>query len=122
MKTVDDVMDFHRVFRLPVGTSSFEKDEERRELRRDLIEEECEEFVDAIDMGDPSAAFDAIIDLIYVATGAAVEWGWDLEEAWDRVQASNMSKLDADGNPILREDGKVLKGPNFEPPYLDDLV
>ena len=48
--------------------------------------------------------------------------GWDLDTAMDRVHQSNMSKLGEDGNPILRDDGKVLKGPNYEPPYFEDLV
>ncbi len=48
--------------------------------------------------------------------------GWDLDKAMDLVHESNMSKLDEDGNPIYREDGKVLKGPNYKPPNLEDLV
>ena len=48
--------------------------------------------------------------------------GWDLDEAMNRVHLSNMSKLDEEGKPILREDGKVLKGPNYTPPNLEDLV
>jgi predicted HAD superfamily Cof-like phosphohydrolase len=48
--------------------------------------------------------------------------GWNLDEALDRVHRSNMSKLDVDGQPIYRADGKVLKGPNYQPPNLSDLV
>ena len=48
--------------------------------------------------------------------------GWDLDGAMDRVHKSNMSKLDENGIPILREDGKVLKGPNYKPPNLEDLI
>jgi predicted HAD superfamily Cof-like phosphohydrolase len=47
---------------------------------------------------------------------------WDIEQALRRVHASNMSKLGEDGKPIYREDGKVLKGPNYQPPDLSDLV
>ena len=52
----------------------------------------------------------------------AVALGLPVQEAFNRVHASNMSKLDEDGNPIYREDGKVMKGPNYKPPYLEDLV
>jgi len=63
-----------------------------------------------------------LADLVYVCYQYAENLGWDLDEAMDRVHQSNMSKLDADGNPIYREDGKVLKGENYTPPNLTDLV
>ena len=62
-----------------------------------------------------------LADLVYVAFQFAAAAGWELDEALDRVHASNMSKL-VDGKPLKREDGKVLKGPNYKPPYLSDLV
>ena len=63
-----------------------------------------------------------IADLVYVCYQYAENQGWDLDEALHRVHESNMSKLDEDGNPIFRKDGKVLKGPNYAPPNLEDLV
>ena len=63
-----------------------------------------------------------LADLVYVCYQYAANMGWDLDEAMYRVHESNMSKLDEDGNPIYREDGKVLKGPNYKPPNLEDLV
>ena len=63
-----------------------------------------------------------LADLVYVAYQYAENLGWDLDEALDRVHKSNLSKLDENGNPIYREDGKVLKGPNYQPPNLTDLV
>ena len=63
-----------------------------------------------------------LADLVYVCYQYAENQGWDLDEALDRVHKSNMSKLDEDGNPIFRKDGKVLKGPNYAPPNLEDLV
>ena len=63
-----------------------------------------------------------IADLVYVCYQYDVNMGWDLDEALHRVHESNMSKLDEDGKPIYREDGKVLKGPNYAPPNLEDLV
>jgi|TARA_B100000959_G_scaffold185860_1_gene194351 predicted HAD superfamily Cof-like phosphohydrolase len=63
-----------------------------------------------------------LADLVYVCFQYAENMGWDLDEAMNRVHLSNMSKLDEEGNPIYREDGKVLKGPNYEPPTLTDLL
>ena len=63
-----------------------------------------------------------LADLVYVCYQFAANMNWDLDEAMHRVHESNMSKLDEYGKPILREDGKVLKGPLYQPPNLEDLV
>ena len=63
-----------------------------------------------------------LADLVYVCYQYAANLGWDLDEAMYRVHESNMSKLDDNGKPIYRDDGKVLKGPNYAPPNLNDLV
>ena len=63
-----------------------------------------------------------LADLVYVCYQYAENMKWDLDEAMHRVHESNMSKLDENGEPIYREDGKVLKGPNYKPPNLSDLV
>ena len=63
-----------------------------------------------------------LADLVYVCYQYAENMGWDLDEAMYRVHESNMSKLDEEGKPIYREDGKVLKGPNYKQPQLEDLV
>ena len=63
-----------------------------------------------------------LADLVYVCYQYAENQRWDLDEALDRVHKSNMSKLDTNGQPIFRQDGKVLKGPNYAPPDLKDLV
>lgn len=63
-----------------------------------------------------------LADLQYVLSGFAVTLGLPLEEAFYRVHKSNMSKLGEDGKPVYRDDGKVLKGPNYQPPNLEDLV
>ena len=70
----------------------------------------------------PAEALKELADLVYVAYQYANNMGWDLDEALHRVHLSNMSKLDDNGKPIYREDGKVLKGPNYKPPTLTDLV
>ena len=69
-----------------------------------------------------SEALKELADLVYVCYQYAENMGWLLDEALDRVHKSNMSKLDTEGKPIYREDGKVLKGPNYKPPILTDLV
>ena len=70
----------------------------------------------------PSEALKELADLVYVCYQYADNMNWFLDEALDRVHKSIMSKLDDDGHPIYRDDGKVLKGPNYKPPNLTDLV
>ena len=90
--------------------------------------EEFKEFLEAesaLFRENPSVKADALkelADLVYVCYQYAANMRWDLDEAMHRVHESNMSKLDEDGKPIYREDGKVLKGPNYKPPNLEDLV
>jgi len=94
-----------------------------------LITEEYKELVEALDeacayVQNPRARVNALkelADLVYVAFQLAAACGWELDEALDRVHQSNLSKL-VDGKPLKREDGKVLKGPNYKPPYLEDLI
>ena len=98
-------------------------------LQRTLISEEFQELIEALylasdDLRNSRAREEALkelADLVYVCYQLAAAVGWDLDEALDRVQASNLSKL-VDGKPLRREDGKVLKGPNYQPPTLIDLV
>jgi predicted HAD superfamily Cof-like phosphohydrolase len=93
-----------------------------------LIVEEFKEFLEAEGLmfrDSPTIKADALkelADLVYVCYQYAANMGWDLDEAMHRVHESNMSKLDEYGKPILREDGKVLKGPYYAPPNLEDLV
>ena len=99
-----------------------------RSKQHNLIVEEFKEFLQAEGMLYLSSnehkenALKELADLVYVCYQYAANLGWDLDEAMHRVHESNMSKLDTDGNPIYREDGKVLKGPNYKPPNLADLV
>ena len=99
-----------------------------RTLQKNLIVEEFKEFLEAEGMlfrNSPHLHEDAIkelSDLVYVCYQYAANMGWDLDEALRRVHQSNMSKLDEDGKPTYREDGKVLKSANYQPPTLSDLV
>ena len=100
----------------------------QRTYQKNLIVEEFKEFLEAEGMlfrnnpEFPSEALKELADLVYVCYQYAENMGWFLDEALDRVHASNMSKLGEDGLPVYREDGKVLKGPNYKPPTLTDLI
>ena len=102
-------------------------DRSTRSYQKNLIVEEFKEFLEAEGFlfmhgkNHQEHALKELADLVYVAYQYAANMGWSLDEALDRVHKSNMSKLDDDGNPIYREDGKVLKGPNYKPPNLSDL-
>ena len=91
-------------------------------LRVDLIAEELGELKDAINQNNLVEVADALTDLLYVVYGAGHAFGIQLDTCFYEVHASNMSKLGEDGKPIYREDGKVLKGPNFFEPELVEIV
>ena len=99
-----------------------------RSMQKNLIVEELKEFLEAEGMlfrSHPqylNNCLKELADLVYVCYQYAANMEWDLDEALNRVHKSNMSKLDDDGKPIYREDGKVLKGPNYQPPDLSDLI
>ena len=90
-------------------------------MQLDLIAEEYKEFRESMREGFDQELKE-LSDLVYVCFQYAENMGWDLEEALRRVHKSNMSKLGVNGKPIRRRDGKILKGPNYEPPNLSDLV
>jgi predicted HAD superfamily Cof-like phosphohydrolase len=91
-------------------------------LRLELIEEEVRELREAIGNADLVEVADALTDILYVTYGAGHAFGINLDKCFEEVQESNMSKLGEDGKPIYREDGKVLKGPNFFEPRLDKVL
>ena len=93
-----------------------------RLMQRHLIDEEYKEFCEAHAQKADCETLKELADLVYVCFQYAENLEWDLEEALRRVHKSNMSKLGLDGKPIYRRDGKVLKGPNYEPPNLIDLT
>lgn len=93
-----------------------------RDVQKALIDEEWSEFHEAFHFEAESEQLKELADLVYVAFQFAASQDWDLDEAMRRVHESNMSKLGEDGKPIYRADGKVLKGPNYKPPYLNDLI
>jgi len=92
------------------------------ELRYELIREELEELREALDVKDIIGVADALTDLLYVVYGAGHSFGIPLDKCFEEVHNSNMSKLGEDGRPIYREDGKVLKGPNYWQPDLKKVL
>ena len=102
-------------------------DRQTRGVQHKIIVEEFKEFLEAEGMlfmhgrNHQEHALKELADLVYVCYQYAENMGWFLDEALNRVHESNMSKLDKDGKPIYRDDGKVLKGPDYKPPDLSDL-
>ncbi|WP_136193903.1 MULTISPECIES: bifunctional GNAT family N-acetyltransferase/nucleoside triphosphate pyrophosphohydrolase family protein [Actinomyces] len=134
---------FHSTYGLPIQTDGPSLDRESLHMRMSLIAEEFAELTGAVygqaARGEVEAAYrravaaddgtrdtveaaDALADLVYVIYGMALETGIDLAAVLAEVQRSNMSKLGADGRPIYREDGKVLKGPGFFPPDVPGVL
>lgn len=113
----DLVAEFHRTFGLAIRTEPVAQPPEFA-ARLDLMREELAEYLKAVTLNDPIAVADALADMVYVITGSALVHGIDLDACIAEVHRSNMSKLGADGVPVLRDDGKVLKGPSYTRPDL----
>jgi predicted HAD superfamily Cof-like phosphohydrolase len=91
-------------------------------LRFELIAEEVGELAVALADQDIVEIADALTDILYVTYGAGHAFGIDLDKCFEEVHRSNMSKLDENGQPIYREDGKVLKGPGYSQPRLGPII
>tara|TARA_R100000008_G_C3573835_1_gene163927 strand:- start:512 stop:898 length:387 start_codon:yes stop_codon:yes gene_type:complete len=115
----DKVAQFMRAMGQDVREKSGFPDRETIDLRLSLIEEECNELIDAINAKDIKEVADALCDLLYVTYGAGHAFGINLQVGFQNVHLSNMSKLGEDGKPIYRDDGKVEKGPNYFPPKIE---
>ena len=96
--------------------------EKINELRISLINEELEEFKEAIKSNDLKEVADALTDILYVTYGAGHAFGINLDKCFEEVQKSNMSKLSEDGKPIYNEAGKVMKGPKYFKPDLNKFL
>lgn len=116
------VKEFHNRFRIQSSGTPNLENEELIQLRVDLIDEEFSELKEAISKRDIVGVADALTDILYVTYGAGDVFGIDLDECFNDVHSSNMSKLDENGDPIFRDDGKVLKGPNYRPPNLEKII
>ena len=96
----------------------------KNELRFNLMEEENEEYLEAVQNNDIVEIADALGDMLYILCGTILEHGLQhkIEAVFDEIQRSNMSKLGEDGKPIYREDGKVMKGPNYFKPNFEEIL
>lgn len=113
------VAEFHRVFDLPTGTEpSAEIDAKLAGLRNKLMTDEVEELLDAVEHRDIEAIADALGDIVYVAYGTALTYGIDLDAVFREIHRANLSKLGADGRPLVREDGKVRRSDRYVPPNI----
>ncbi len=119
------VQEFHEAFGLGVNqapTAALTK--EKNMLRFNLMKEENEEYLEAANNNDLVEVADALGDMLYILCGTILEHGmqYKIEEVFNEIQRSNMSKLGADGKPIYRKDGKVLKGPNYFQPNIKSIL
>lgn len=122
---IDAVKAFHTAFKIghkeiPQANLGAAKNK----LRFDLMKEENEEYLEAANNNDLVEVADALGDMLYILCGTIIEHGlqYKIEEVFNEIQRSNMSKLGQDGEPIYREDGKVLKGPNYFRPNIKDII
>ncbi|MEM9668566.1 MAG: nucleoside triphosphate pyrophosphohydrolase family protein [Pseudomonadota bacterium] len=123
MNTLALVRDWHEHFGVPVETKPV-LPQSRVAMRLAILEEEVRELREAVEANDMTEVLDALCDIQFVLDGTFLEFGLHQvkDVAFQEVYRSNMSKLGEDGEPVHREDGKVLKGPNFTPPDLKPYV
>lgn len=122
---IDHVADFHNAFSIPNASSpTAELSEKDIQLRFDLLKEENEEYLEACKNGDLTEIADALGDMLYILCGTILRHGLQdkIAPVFLEIQRSNMSKLGADGKPIYREDGKVLKGENYFKPNITSIL
>ena len=116
---------FHKAFGLGVNnTPTTDIDESTMNLRFSLMDEENKEYLEAIKNNDMVEVADALGDMLYILCGTIITHGMQdvIDEVFEEIQRSNMSKLGSDGKPIYREDGKVLKGPNYFKPDIAKIL
>jgi predicted HAD superfamily Cof-like phosphohydrolase len=124
-KAINHVRDFHDAFRLPVRVSpAIDLPVSEIELRFNLMKEENEEYLEAAQNGDIVEIADALGDMLYILCGTINAHGLQhkIAEVFEEIQRSNMSKLDDNGEPIYREDGKVMKSANYFKPDIRSIL
>lgn len=122
---INAVKEFHESFKLGIkNTPTADLGEAKNKLRFNLMAEENEEYFEAANNNDLVEVADALGDMLYILCGTIIEHGMQhkIEEVFNEIQRSNMSKLGADGKPIYREDGKVLKGPSYFKPDIKKIL
>jgi len=122
---LNSVKEFHTAFGIGYSeTMRGSLGENKNLLRFNLMKEENEEYLEAAQNNDIVEIADALGDMLYILCGTIIEHGLQhkIEAVFDEIQRSNMSKLGEDGNPIYREDGKVMKGPNYFKPNFEEIL
>jgi predicted HAD superfamily Cof-like phosphohydrolase len=121
---IEKVAHFHEVFKIGNNNEpSFLTDKES-DLRFNLLKEENEEYLEACKSGNMVEIADALGDILYITFGTIMRHGLQhkIQEVFDEIQQSNMSKLDENGNPIFREDGKILKSEKYFKPDIKSIL
>jgi len=124
-KRIAAVYDFHTAFKLGIKNEPTANiGEDRNMLRYNLMKEENEEYLEAAQNNDLVEVADALGDMLYILCGTIIEHGMQdkITAVFNEIQRSNMSKLGEDGKPNYREDGKVLKGPNYFKPNIAEIL
>ena len=124
-KQINAVKEFHVAFKIGHNESPIaDLGENKKMLRYNLMKEENEEYLEAVQNNDLIEIAYALGDMMYILCGTIIEHGLQhkIEEVFDEIQRSNMSKLGEDGKPIYREDGKVMKGPNYFKPNCSAIL
>ena len=119
------VKEFHKAFKLDyLDQPKADLGINKNNLRFNLMKEENEEYLEAANNNDLVEVADALGDMLYILCGTIIAHGFQnkIEAIFDEIQRSNMSKLGANGKPIYREDGKVMKGPNYFKPDLKKIL
>ena len=122
MTNFEKVGVFMKTFGQNVKQSSSFSTDKINQLRISLIKEELDELIEAMNKKDLVEVADALTDILYVTYGAGHAFGINLDDCFEEVQNSNMSKLDNDGRPIYNDKGKVMKGPNYFKPDLSKFI
>ncbi len=122
MTNFEKVGFFMKTFGQDVKQSSSFSSDKINALRVSLIKEELDELIEAMNKKDLVEVADALTDILYVTYGAGHAFGINLDDCFEEVQNSNMSKLDKDGKPIYNNKGKVMKGPNYFKPDLNKFI
>lgn len=124
-KQLNAVKLFHTTYGLGVSENmKADLGTQKNNLRFELMKEENEEYLEAVQNNDLVEIADALGDMLYILCGTILEHGLQhkIEAVFDEIQRSNMSKLGEDGKPIYREDGKVMKGPNYFKPNFEAIL
>ena len=122
MTNFEKVGIFMKTFGQDVKQSSSFSTDKINKLRVSLIKEELDELIEAMNKKDLVEVADALTDILYVTYGAGHAFGINLDDCFEEVQSSNMSKLDKDGRPIYNDKGKVMKGLNYFKPNLNKFI